>query len=126
MFDHRNFALLGLYPGLVSTFSVAGLGQLEITLTPIEPEFQPGLGGGGYYGPRISSPTKYLLKIRITRKGKTWESQSTISSTFAKVLAKFIGRELPSVSVSQHQVITKEQPGIEIKHVSTTKIGRSG
>ena len=122
MFDHRNFATMGLFPGLVTTFSIAAMGQLEISLTPIEPVFEPGLGGG-YYGSQFKqSATKYLLNIRITRKGRTWEQQSTISHTAAKVIAKFLGRELPAVSLLHSQVVNKETPEVEVKHVSTTKI----
>lgn len=120
MFDHRNFALNGLYPGLVSTFSVATIGQFQI-----EVEFIPdisGGGGAGYAGTPSNKHTKYLLRIKVSRKGKAWNFESKISNTTAKVLAKFIQQELPSVVVTDIHLQNKEQPEIEAKHVSTTKI----
>lgn len=121
MFDHRNFALNGLYPGLVSTFSVAVFGQLQIDIELV-PELPAGGGGAGYAGYVSNKHTKYLLRIKVSRKGKAWDFESKISNTTAKVLAKFIKQELPTVVVTDIQLHTKEQPEIEAKYVSTTKI----
>jgi hypothetical protein len=115
--DHRNFALLGLFPGLVSTRSVANLGQFEFEII-IEPEV-PSLGGGAYLSP---APTKYILTIRVSRKGKTWELKSKISNVTAKVIAKFMRRELPEVNITNVSVTPQETPQVEVKHASTTKI----
>lgn len=117
MFDTRNFALLGLYPGITSTRSIANLGQFEVEII-IEPEV-PSLGGGsGYISP---VPSKYILTIRVSRKGKTWETKSKISITTAKVIAKFLRKELPTVEVVDTKVIYKEEPTVEVKHAGTTK-----
>lgn len=110
---------MGLYPGLVSTFSIAALGQFEIELIPEPPEI-PSYGGGP--GLLLSpQPVKYLLKIRVTRRGKTWNHESRISVTTAKVIAKFLGRELPTVAVLDTRV-KQETPEVEVRHVSTTKV----
>lgn len=120
MFDHRNFAVHGLYPGLVSIRSIANLGQFDVEII-IEPEV-PSLGGGGYSSILNPTKTKYTLKIRVNRKDKTWEYESKISQTTAKVIAKFLKKELPAVELVDVTVTQKEQPAVEVKHVSTTKI----
>lgn len=85
MFDHKNFALNGLFPGLVTTRSIANLGafEIEVIITPVQPSF----GGGGFGVPISSSFNKYKVKIRITRNGKTWEYERVVGSTMAKVVA---------------------------------------
>lgn len=121
MFDHRNFAVHGLYPGLVSIRSIANLGQFDIEII-IEPEV-PSLGGSAGSSAYVKpSKTKYTLKIRVNRKDKTWEYESKISQTTAKVIAKFLKQELPSVELINANVVEKEQPAVEVKHVSTTKV----
>ena len=119
MFDINSFATLGLYPGTVSVLSIVTLGHYSIEVI-IEPEV-PSLGGGtgAYLSP---TPTKYLLKIRVSRKGKSWNYEGKISHTTAKVIAKFMGKELPKVDVLETRVIKETVPEIEVKHASTTKI----
>lgn len=109
---------MGLYPGLVSTYSIAALGQFEIELVPVFPDIPLGGGAGLLLSPK---PVKYLLKIRVSRKGKTWNHESKISVSTAKVIAKFLGRELPTVAVVDTRVIEQETPEVEVRHVSTTK-----
>jgi hypothetical protein len=121
MFDTRNMATLGLYPGLTTLRSIANMGHFEVEII-IEPEV-PSFTGGGASGPWTVPQTKYLLKIRVSRKGKTWEYNSKLNQSTAKVLAKFLGRELPVVNVTDSRLIKTEQPNIEVSHVSTTKIG---
>lgn len=87
MFDHRNLATEGLYPGLVSTFSIAVLGALEIEviIEPVVPSF-----GGGGYGVPLPQKDKYRVRIRIKRKGKVWEYENIVSSTTARIIAKLM------------------------------------
>lgn len=105
---------------MVTTFSIACLGHLGIEIS-IEPEV-PSLGGGSGGGYISPSQTKYLLKIKVSRKNKSWDYEGKISRTTAKVIAKFLGRELPAVEVISSNVISTEQPKVEATHVSTTKI----
>lgn len=116
MFDTRNFATGGLYPGLVSTFSVASLGHLEIQVI-IEPVFPE---GGGAAGPGILRPRKdkYKVKIIVRRKGKTWKYETTVSSITANVVAKFAGLVLKQPAVVVENVVAKvqtvEEPTIRV------------
>lgn len=117
MFDHRNLATEGLYPGLVSTFSIAILGALEFEII-IEPEVPLG-GGAGFVRP---IDAKYILTIRVSRKGKVWETKTKISYSTAKVFAKFLKIQLPQVEILDTNVVYQEEPHIEVKHAGTTKI----
>lgn len=114
MFDHKNFALNGLFPGLVSTRSVANLGHFEIEVI-IEP-VPSGGGGGGFYQPQKQVITKYKVKIRITRKGKVWAYEKIVGTTTAKVIAKLLKKkvEIPIVSVSNTSMVEQTEPQIKV------------
>lgn len=86
MIDHKNFALNGLFPGLVSHRSVANLGHFEIEIV-IEPVVH---GGGGFSAP-ITTSNKYKVKIRISRKGKSWNYETVVNPSMARVVARFSG-----------------------------------
>jgi hypothetical protein len=114
VFDHKNFATQGLYPGLVSTRSIANLGQFEFEVT-IEPI--PGSGGGGFsYTPLSVGPTKYKIRIRVTRKGKTWEYEQIVGLTMAKVVAKVINKKIaePTISVVNTSMVENKDPVIKV------------
>jgi len=115
VFDHRNLATEGLYPGLVSTFSIAVLGALEIEVI-IEPVV-PSVGGGGF-GVVLPRKDKYKLRIIVRRKDKTWNYETIISSTTARVIAKLnrVKRVEPQIVVesSAVKVIEKEEPTIKV------------
>ena len=110
MFNHKNFALNGLFPGLVSTRSVANLGHFEIEVI-IEPVYPQGGGGGYVPRPLNDRPTKYRIVIRITRNGKTWKYEQIVSTAVAKVTAKLIGKTLvePTVSVVNTSMVQQNE-----------------
>lgn len=110
MFDHRNLATEGLYPGLVSTFSIAVLGALEIEVI-IEPVV-PSVGGGGY-GVVLPRKDKYKIKIRVKRKDKVWNYESIVSSTTAKVIAKLMRVEKKEPEVVLENVTARVKQDIE-------------
>lgn len=114
VFDHRNFATQGLYPGLVSTRSVANLGHFEIQVI-IEPVSQ----GGGGWAPVGLSYDKYRIRIIVTRKGKTWEYEQIVSSTTAKIVAKVLKKKVaePTISVNS-RIIESNEPEIKVTHVN--------
>lgn len=105
MFNHKNFATGGLFPGLVSTRSIANLGHFDIEII-IEPVY-PGTGGG--FG--IAKPDKYKVTFRVTTKnGKVWNYSKTVSVATARVVArisKIKMEEPPEIIV--HSIITKPQ-----------------
>lgn len=113
MFDHKNFALNGLFPGLVTTRSVANLGhfEIEVIIEPVAPS-----GGGGFYQPLKPSITKYKVKIRVTRKGKVWEYEQIVGSTTAKVLAKVLKKKVaePIISVVHKSMVEENEPIIKV------------
>jgi hypothetical protein len=113
VFDHKNFALNGLYPGMTSTRSIANLGHFEVEVT-IEP-VGPGFGGGGYYEPYSPSSTKYKVKMRITRKGKTWEYEQIVGSTTAKIIAKVIKVKVAEPAVSVINTSMVSNPEVKVK-----------
>ena len=85
MFEHKSFATEGLFPGLVTTRSVANLGhfEIEVIIEPVGPT-----GGGGYsYIPTKNITDKYRVRIKVTYKCKKWEYESLVGSTMAKVVA---------------------------------------
>jgi hypothetical protein len=119
MFDHRNFALMGLFPGLVTHRSIANLGHFEIEIT-IEPQPSGG-GGGGFYRPTGAGTDKYKIRIRVTRKGRVWEFEKIVGSTMAKVLAKVIKKKVaePSVIATVNNRINESAaPEIKVTHVN--------
>jgi hypothetical protein len=74
-------------------------------------------GGGGGYGFNFGSDSyKYKVKIRITRKGKTWEYETIVGQTTAKVLAKVIKKrvEAPTVSLVNTSMVESVEPIIKV------------
>ena len=115
MFDHRNLATEGLYPGLVSTFSMAVLGllEIEVIIEPVAPSF----GGGGYGGVVLPRKDKYKLRIIVRRKGKTWNYETIITDTTARVIAKIAKVKKKEASVVLESVqakIDREEPTIKV------------
>lgn len=112
MFDHRNLAVEGLFPGLVTTQSVANLGlfDIEVIIQPIP------VGGGGGYAPTLK-PDKYQVTIRVTMKnGRRWTYTRVVSNTLARVFARLarINLETDPTKVTVHSV-TLKHPTTDIK-----------
>ena len=80
MFDHRLLATDGLYPGLTNHFSVAVLGafQIEVIVIPPKQDLY------GYHD------LEYQIVIRVTRKGKVWETRRFVSMFAGKSLEKVV------------------------------------
>jgi hypothetical protein len=114
VFDHRNFATHGLFPGLVTTSSIANLGHWSVEVI-IEPVVPTG-GGGGFYTPLKPDITKYRVRIRITRKGKVWEYDKVVNLATAKVVAKVIGKTIqsPSITVGKTSMVEQVDPVIKV------------
>ena len=112
MIYHKNLALDGLFPGLVTHRSVANLGTFEIEIT-VEPIYDGGGGGGGYYFPRKD---KYKVKIRVTRNGKLWELEQVVNSITAKVICKLlrIKQEDSAVTLTSSTLSENKDPVIEM------------
>ena len=118
MFSHKNFALNGLFPGLVTHRSVANLGhfEIEVTIEPIPYTGISGGGGGGYRQPLGVDRTKYKIRIRITRKGKEWVYEQIVGLTIAKVAARIIKKTVaePSISIVTKTVSENIEPTIKV------------
>lgn len=113
-FDHKNYALVGLFPGLVTTTSVANLGttSISVSITPIVD-----YGGGSIYHPAGSRNNKYKVKIIISRNGKTWEYERIVGETTAKVIAKVTGQKVtsPTIKLNSISMVEQSSPIIKVK-----------
>jgi hypothetical protein len=95
-FDHQNFATQGLFPGLVTTRSVANLGhfKLEVIIEKL-----PRGGGGSADTTRLRKPRaeedKYKVTIRVMYKTRIWEYERVVSKRTAEVTAKLLRAEMP-------------------------------
>lgn len=117
-FDHKNFATHGLFPGLVTTRSVANLGhfKIEVTIERIR-------GGGG--GARTTDlrnraeKDKYKVTIRVTYKQRWWEKETIVSQAMASVIAKMTGQQLmtdadPEIEVTSVREVKPDEPQIKV------------
>lgn len=112
VFDHKNFAVDGLYPGLVTTRSIAVLGVFDIEVI-IEP-IRPSLGGGGYVP--NSKIDKYKVTIRVSMKsGKVWNYSKVVSNTMARVVAKSLGVKLEEKPIITIHSVRTSNPETDIK-----------
>lgn len=105
-------AVHGLYPGIVSTRSIANLGHFEIEVI-IEP-VAPGGVGGGYGGSRKSED--YKITIRVTRKGKLWTQSYVVKKVVAKVFARILKRTNPfGVNVTSVNIQENDEVKVTVK-----------
>lgn len=106
-------ATQGLYPGIVSTRSIANLGHFELEIT-----IRRG-GGGGIadttrLGPAGKKEDKYIITIRVKYKTRIWEYERTVTEPTAKVAAKLLRTELPQEEAAPDIVVTvQEKPVTE-------------
>lgn len=112
MFDHRNLATGGLFPGITTHRSIANLGHFEIEVTI---ERWP-RGGGGWYD-QTDDEDKYRITIRVTsKKGKVWDYSTVVSEETANVVAKLVNIKLhdhPTIVV--HSVtVNAQDPQIKV------------
>lgn len=107
MFDHKNFATGGFFPGRVTARSIANLGSYEIEVT-IEP-VQPSRGGGGGADYRPLKKDKYKIRIRISSKKKVWEYETITNSITARVVAKLSGITLNVAEVQVKSVTVSQE-----------------
>lgn len=115
MFNHKSFATGGLFPGLVTTRSIANLGAFEIEVIIEPPTPTPVTGGGGGYQRPIKA--KYKIKIRVTRKNKVWNFESEVNDVTARVMAKILRVDLkkePTVEVTSAKIKTNN-PSVKVK-----------
>lgn len=122
MFDHRNMATDGLFPGLVSTFSIAVLGTLEFQVQIFEeqPTQSTHRSGGTIhhssttnhsYGNVGHTNNKYSVQVTVSHKGRQWHTkQYAVNGTAAKVLAKVL-----KVAIQPKHTVTAE-------HISSTEL----
>jgi len=120
-FNHENMATLGLYPGQVTTQSVANLGHWFFKIT-----FGPGTAGaGGGHGVvdrlrrKRRDEDKYTVTIDVRYKTKIWHYERTVSKITANVMAKLSGTTLPprpnvEIQVDDVTVKDKQDPTIEV------------
>lgn len=115
-FDHENFALNGLYPGMVTTRSIANIGHLkvEVIIQPITD-----VGRGTADTTRLSKKKdKYLVTIRVTYKTRVYEYSREVGRWEANVYAKMLGVELmtpPDPTITMDSVTVKQPEEITVE-----------
>lgn len=113
--DHKSYATEGLYPGLVTTQSVANLGsyifEVIIEKLPVGP---PGSAGGATDLSRKKD--KYKVTMRVRHKDRVWEYERIVGPKTAQVAARLIGKKLnePDVQVKSVTVVEGTDPTIEV------------
>lgn len=122
MFDHKNLALDGCYPGFVNNQSMVNLGvyRSEVTIFPVYEEIS---GGGGYshYSPTIrKNPKYYIVIIQVFFDGKTYEEKRHVDEKEARIIAKLHGmvfKKEPIVAVNGLQILEQTQVEILINRI---------
>lgn len=101
MFYHRNMAVLGLWPQLVTTEAVANQGHLQIEVI-----IQETGGGSTFYEP-IGLPKRYTVYITATDGINTWKTEVPVDDFEAKVVADFLEIEVtePTVVLTGYEII---------------------
>jgi hypothetical protein len=117
MFDKENLALGGLFPGLVTTNSIANLGTFTVEVI-IQPVVSNG-GGGWVPVSRGQRPDRYLVTVKITYDGETYETSKVVDDDRAKIDAKLNGiteftPEEVMVSINGVQVTNKSKHTVSI------------
>lgn len=113
MFDHKNMAVEGLYPGLQTTFSIAmgGVFETEVIITPVVPS----VGGGGWAPAPLHLRAKnFKVTVRVRYNGVWYEETQIVDEHQARVIAKLKGIKQFStgnvmVSVNGIQIFEQEQ-----------------
>lgn len=126
MFDTRNMAMDGFYPGLTQPFSIAMLGvhETEVIITPVIPSTQ---GGGGFVGAPLHIRAKHFkVTVRIKYNGVWYEDTQIVDEKQARVIAELKGIKSFStgnvmVSVNGVQIFEQEQIQVTVNRIGTIK-----
>lgn len=117
-FNHKLMATMGLYPGMVSTRSVANLGhfELEIKLTV----HQPGTAGGAVSASGRRKKDKYTVTMQVSYKQRVWSYETEVSQMMASVIAKMTGQKMPVahdpvVDVTSVREVKPNEPEIKVE-----------
>lgn len=117
-FDHESMATQGLFPGKVTTRSIANLGHFKLEVI-IEKLPRGGAGTAGRTTKLRNRPEKdkYKITMRVYYKTRVWEYEAVVGVVRAKVMANLLNKPLPEEpSVEVYSVTKKEQhdPTIEV------------
>jgi hypothetical protein len=123
MNDGTNFALDGLYPGLVTTQSIASLGYLVsvVVISPVVRE----LGGGGWGPvPLGGHAENYRVTIRVKTGDRVYEETLIVDDNTARIVAKLNGishfdENNVMVSVNQVQVFAPSQVFVDASLITS-------
>jgi len=114
-FDHENMAVQGLFPGLVTTQSVANLGHFKLEVVIVAPEGgPPGVADTTRITPpRRKEKDKYTVSIRVSYKTRIWYYQSEVDTWMATIVARLVGKQLnkpvdPEIVVKSVKVTPEE------------------
>ena len=121
MFYHKNLAVDGLFPGIISKRSVSNLGTFETTII-IEP-VKPASTGGGYVPvARGEKPDRYRVTIRVVINGKRFEDTYIVDDTKARVMAALHGvdtftEDRVMVTVNGVQVFNESEIMVKVNFI---------
>ena len=124
MFNHKNLAVEGMYPGMQTTFSIALRGEYEteVIITPVIPSPQ---GGGGFVGTPLHIRARHFrVTVRIKYNGKWYEDTQVVDDKQARVIAQLKGIKSFSpgnvmVSVNGVQIFEQEQIQVTVNRIGT-------
>ena len=124
MFEHKNAALDGFYPGLVQHQPISNLGvyQSEVIIIPVYEDSED----GNYFNlkkkKKKKNPKYYIVVIRVFFNGKRYEEQRLVDEKEARVIAKLHGisfKQRPLVSINGVQVLNQKQVEILVKNIQS-------
>jgi hypothetical protein len=125
MFDHRNMALEGMFPGLQSTFSIALRGEFEteVIIVPVVPK---SAGGGWAPAPLHVRPRHFKVTVRVKYNGVWYEDTQILDENQARVIAELKGIKSFStgnimVSVNGVQIFEQEQITVTVNRIGSNK-----
>lgn len=125
MFEHKNMALEGMYPGMQSTFQIALRGEFEteVIITPVVPQYT---GGGGFVSAPLHLRAKHFrVTVRVKFNGKWYEETQIVDEKEARVIAALKGIKSFStgsvmVSVNGMQIFEQEEIKVVVQAVRKT------
>lgn len=124
MFNHKQLALDGMYPGLQQTFQIALRGEFdtEVIIEPVAP-----LPGGGWAPANKGTLAKHFrVTVRVKFNGKWYQDSQIVDEYKARVIAYLRGIHIFSqddttVSINGKQVTEQKLIEVVVNRIDVIK-----